>query len=62
MHFFFGVCSPIIFGNVVDSTCLLWKETCSGANGRCLLYDIELFRIKYVGIGAAFKVEKRPKY
>jgi len=48
--------SPIIFGHVVDSTCLLWKETCSGADGRCLLYDIDMFRIKYVGIGAAIKV------
>ena len=40
----------------MDSTCLLWKETCSGAGGRCLLYDIDMFRIKYVGIGAAVKV------
>ena len=57
------VSSPIIFGNLVDSTCLLWKETCSGADGRCLLFDIDMFRLKYVGIGAAVKVglpEKRP--
>ena len=39
--------SPILFGNVIDSTCLLWKETCEGEEGgRCLLYDIELFRYK----------------
>jgi hypothetical protein len=23
--------SPIIFGNVIDSTCLLWKQTCEGS-------------------------------
>ena len=41
--------SPILFGNVIDSTCLLWKSTCEGeAGGRCLLYDIEAFRYKYV--------------
>ncbi len=39
--------SPILFGNVIDSTCLLWKSTCEGeAGGRCLMYDIELFRYK----------------
>ena len=39
--------SPILFGNVIDSTCLLWKSTCEGeAGGRCLLYDIEAFRYK----------------
>jgi len=39
--------SPILFGNVIDSTCLLWKSTCEGeAGGRCLMYDIEYFRYK----------------
>ena len=39
--------SPILFGNVIDSTCILWKSTCEGeAGGRCLLYDIEAFRYK----------------
>ena len=47
--------SPIMFGAVIDSTCLLWKQTCEGAGGRCLLYDIELFRYKYVGICAGIK-------
>merc|ERR1719219_961560 len=49
--------SPIIFGNLIDSTCLLWKQTCEGAQGgRCLIYDIEMFRYKYVGICAGIKV------
>ena len=39
--------SPILFGAVIDSTCLLWKSTCNGAaGGRCLLYDIVMFRYK----------------
>ena len=49
--------SPILFGNVIDSTCLLWKQTCQGGKGgRCLIYDIEMFRYKYVGICAGIKV------
>merc|ERR1719384_2885618 len=49
--------SPILFGSVIDSTCLLWKSTCDGeAGGRCLMYDIEAFRFKYVGVCCGIKV------
>eukprot|EP00094_Tigriopus_californicus_P000284 TCALIF_00274-PB protein Name:"Similar to SLCO5A1 Solute carrier organic anion transporter family member 5A1 (Homo sapiens)" AED:0.11 eAED:0.11 QI:460/0.90/0.91/1/0.63/0.58/12/137/1099 len=49
--------SPILFGNVIDSTCLLWKSTCAGEEGgRCLMYDIELFRYKYVGVCCVIKI------
>jgi len=49
--------SPILFGNVIDSTCLLWKSTCQGEQGgRCLMYDIEMFRYKYVGVCCGIKV------
>lgn len=40
--------SPILFGQVIDTTCLLWKERC-GKDGSCLMYDIEEFRYRYVG-------------
>lgn len=48
--------APILFGNLIDSTCLLWKSTCGEKGGRCLLYDIEQFRYKYVGICAGIKI------
>ncbi|OQV14380.1 Solute carrier organic anion transporter family member 5A1 [Hypsibius exemplaris] len=50
--------APIAFGNIIDTTCLLWKQSkCdSTTSGGCLLYDIEKFRFKYIGIGASFKV------
>ncbi|XP_037079695.1 solute carrier organic anion transporter family member 5A1-like isoform X2 [Pollicipes pollicipes] len=48
--------SPILFGNVIDSTCVLWKSQCGERGGRCLVYDIEVFRFKYVGICAGLKV------
>lgn len=39
--------APILFGNLIDSTCLLWKSTCGEKGGRCLIYDIETFRYKW---------------
>ncbi|CAG9855283.1 unnamed protein product [Phyllotreta striolata] len=47
--------APILFGNLIDSTCLLWKSTCGEKGGRCLLYDIEQFRYRYVGLCAGIK-------
>ena len=40
--------SPIMYGNVIDSTCIYWSEQC-GYHGNCLLYDLVYFRYKYVG-------------
>ncbi|XP_033726663.1 uncharacterized protein LOC117316235 [Pecten maximus] len=37
--------SPIIFGKVVDSTCLIWQKSC-GTEGACLFYDNDDFRLK----------------
>lgn len=38
--------SPIVFGNVIDSTCLVWKAHCGQQGGFCLLYNIEQFRLR----------------
>lgn len=48
--------APIVFGNLIDSTCLLWQSTCGEKGGRCLIYDIEMFRFKYVGLCAFIKI------
>ncbi|XP_071542524.1 solute carrier organic anion transporter family member 3A1 [Panulirus ornatus] len=48
--------APIMFGSVIDSTCLLWKSSCGEKGGRCLIYDIEEFRFRYVGICTAIKI------
>lgn len=47
--------APILFGNLIDSSCLLWKTTCGESGGRCLIYDIEKFRFKYIGLCTAIK-------
>uniref|UniRef100_A0A1B0D282 Major facilitator superfamily (MFS) profile domain-containing protein n=1 Tax=Phlebotomus papatasi TaxID=29031 RepID=A0A1B0D282_PHLPP len=46
----------IVFGSLIDSTCLLWKSTCGESGGRCLIYDIEMFRYKYVGLCTSIKI------
>nr|NP_609293.2 organic anion transporting polypeptide 30B, isoform B [Drosophila melanogaster]NP_723463.1 organic anion transporting polypeptide 30B, isoform A [Drosophila melanogaster]NP_995668.1 organic anion transporting polypeptide 30B, isoform C [Drosophila melanogaster]AAF52781.2 organic anion transporting polypeptide 30B, isoform A [Drosophila melanogaster]AAN10695.1 organic anion transporting polypeptide 30B, isoform B [Drosophila melanogaster]AAS64664.1 organic anion transporting polypeptide 30B, len=48
--------APILFGNLIDSTCILWKSSCGEKGGRCLIYDIEKFRYKYVGLCASVKL------
>ncbi|CAG2161777.1 unnamed protein product [Oppiella nova] len=48
--------SPIIFGNVIDSTCIVWKAHCGQQGGFCLLYNIEQFRLRYVGVCSGLKV------
>ncbi|XP_017774169.1 PREDICTED: solute carrier organic anion transporter family member 5A1-like [Nicrophorus vespilloides] len=38
MSLFAFVPSPILFGIIIDKTCLLWGKTCKG-NGNCWLYN-----------------------
>ena len=45
--------APVIFGSLIDSTCLIWQKLCSGT-GVCLHYDIEQLRLKLHGAGACF--------
>lgn len=35
--------SPIIFGRLIDTTCMIWNNKC-GRKGNCLLYDPLKFR------------------
>ncbi|KAH9496191.1 Solute carrier organic anion transporter member 3A1 [Bulinus truncatus] len=37
---------PIIFGSLIDTTCLVWKKSCQ-STGACLLYNIDQFRIRF---------------
>lgn len=42
---------PILFGRIIDETCIVWTEQCSGRKGNCQLYDQKLFRY-YVNLSA----------
>ncbi|XP_031636084.1 solute carrier organic anion transporter family member 74D-like [Contarinia nasturtii] len=53
--------APIIFGRIIDSTCLIWNHKC-GRQGNCLLYDSIKFRYYihtasaiFLAIGACFQ-------
>ncbi|KAK0400468.1 hypothetical protein QR680_015262 [Steinernema hermaphroditum] len=37
--------SPVIWGTLVDSACLLWEKTC-GHRGACNIYDTDVIRVK----------------
>uniref|UniRef100_A0A336M5S4 Solute carrier organic anion transporter family member n=1 Tax=Culicoides sonorensis TaxID=179676 RepID=A0A336M5S4_CULSO len=41
--------SPIIFANIIDSTCLIWTENC-GKRGSCQLYDQALFLFSTIAV------------
>lgn len=45
---FGNVPCPIIYGVVIDSTCLVWERIC-GKDGACSLYDIDDFRHFFLG-------------
>ncbi|XP_074656314.1 solute carrier organic anion transporter family member 5A1-like [Tubulanus polymorphus] len=55
MRLLANIPSPIIFGKTIDSTCLHWKIQCNSA-GACLIYDIEQFRYKYIGVSTVLKM------
>lgn len=42
---------PILYGRIIDETCIVWSEHCSGRKGNCQLYDQKLFRY-YINLTA----------
>ena len=46
---------PIVFGAIIDSTCMIWREKC-GENASCWIYDnMKLSRNFFVMV-VAFKI------
>ncbi|XP_071801914.1 solute carrier organic anion transporter family member 2A1-like [Asterias amurensis] len=41
--------SGLIFGSLIDSSCVVWQESCDGV-GACLLYDRDYYRLSYNGL------------
>ncbi|KFM75765.1 Solute carrier organic anion transporter family member 4C1, partial [Stegodyphus mimosarum] len=42
---------PIVFGAIVDSTCLIWEESC-GQSGNCWFYNMETLNYLLHGVAA----------
>lgn len=54
-QFFLGfIPSPIIFGFIIDTTCM--HSQCSNKRGNCILYDNKSFRFKYHLANAGFQM------
>ncbi|MBN3295552.1 SO2A1 protein, partial [Amia calva] len=47
--------APAIFGVIIDSTCIKWKELCAKKLGACTYYDNDLLRGRYLGLQIGFK-------
>uniref|UniRef100_A0A671K452 Solute carrier organic anion transporter family member 5A1-like n=1 Tax=Sinocyclocheilus anshuiensis TaxID=1608454 RepID=A0A671K452_9TELE len=46
--------TPIYFGAVIDTTCMLWQQDC-GFHGSCWEYDVTSLRFVYFGLAASLK-------
>ncbi|XP_062935515.1 solute carrier organic anion transporter family member 5A1 isoform X2 [Cynocephalus volans] len=46
--------TPIYFGAVIDTTCMLWQQEC-GVRGSCWEYNVTSFRFVYFGLAAGLK-------
>lgn len=55
MSLFAAIPTPIIFGRIIDSTCISWSFKCGGL-GNCQLFDPILFRTYFHRSSAVFKV------
>ncbi|XP_066901789.1 solute carrier organic anion transporter family member 74D [Halyomorpha halys] len=45
--------APILFGYIIDTTCLVWGKTCNG-KGNCWLYNADKLRYMINYIGSSF--------
>ncbi|XP_053312599.1 solute carrier organic anion transporter family member 2B1 [Spea bombifrons] len=46
---------PVMFGSMIDSTCVLWGKKC-GRKAACLYYDNNLLRQRYMGLQVLFEI------
>ncbi|KAL1424678.1 hypothetical protein MTO96_019968 [Rhipicephalus appendiculatus] len=58
MRIFGTIPGPIVFGHLIDRSCILWQSTCSGGTGACAIYEnsamgVNLFRVMIVVKSAA---------
>ena len=54
--------SPIVYGGIIDNTCILWQETCDGGTGNCLLYDTVKLRLTLMITTGKYDLKKVQQY
>ncbi|CAD6187532.1 unnamed protein product [Caenorhabditis auriculariae] len=48
--------APIIYGSVIDLSCILWNSRCPGDKGNCVLYDNNKLRFDFHITNASFQL------
>jgi len=51
-----GLPGPVLFGFVIDRSCLLWETKCDGSSGACLYYDTHQMAWLLMAVCVACKV------
>ncbi|XP_069825571.1 solute carrier organic anion transporter family member 2B1 isoform X1 [Dendropsophus ebraccatus] len=46
---------PVMFGSMIDSTCILWGKKC-GAKAACQYYNNNMLRQRYIGLQIIFEI------
>ncbi|KAM9319744.1 solute carrier organic anion transporter family member 2B1 [Gastrophryne carolinensis] len=46
---------PVMFGSMIDSTCILWGKKC-GSKAACQYYNTDLLRQRYLGLQLLFEI------
>ncbi|XP_078741815.1 solute carrier organic anion transporter family member 1C1-like [Lampetra fluviatilis] len=48
--------APALFGLLIDSSCLVWTESCHAERGACRYYDSDAFRTRYWSLQLVLKL------
>jgi organic anion transporter 4A len=48
--------APLIFGSLIDLSCILWQKTCDNESGACLVYDNKQMSRNLLSLGISLKV------
>uniref|UniRef100_A0A8C5WWT9 Solute carrier organic anion transporter family member n=1 Tax=Laticauda laticaudata TaxID=8630 RepID=A0A8C5WWT9_LATLA len=48
--------APTLFGILIDSSCIWWKQTCNRKSGSCHYYNNGVFRSRYLGLQVGYKI------
>jgi len=48
--------APLMFGSLIDLSCILWQKNCDNESGACLVYDNKQMSRNVLSLGILLKV------